>query len=131
MHRISIQLKNEILNCLSRKKTARFILPNLLGKLDENTKWCNVINLDERSLSCFLEHWQNLGMDPFINEFEAKACYKIFFMFFHEALPELDRNSPYIRIIDIKERYGQLQIPSVDFNDPQIIEKITSWLDEI
>ena len=52
-------------------------------------------------------------------------------MFFAEALSEEDRNNPDIRIIDIKNKYGDFRLPPVDFNDPQIIAKINMWLAEI
>jgi hypothetical protein len=135
MNRICDELRNNIKIFLSGKnnnnKTASFILPNILNRLNQNTRWNDVINIDDESLSTFEELWESIGMDPFENNFEAKATFKIFFMFFHEALPNDIRNNQYVRVTDIRSEYGNLHIPPVDFNNPEIAARITDWLDEI
>ena len=81
-------------------------------------------------MSCFIEKYEEL-LDPFLNNFEARATYKIFIMFFHEALPYDIQNNPYVRVIDIYTEFRMLPSSPVDFNDPIISEKITRWLNEI
>ena len=103
-------------------------------KNSECVLWHEIISINnDEVFQSFLEFWgpNGLGMPPFSDTLQAKCTYKIFFMFFAESLSEEDRNNPYIRIIDIKNKYGDFRLPLVDFNDPQIIAKINMWLAEI
>ena len=131
MNRISNELRNDIVKILSKEyRNGNIIVRYILPSFQHCTKWRDVLNIDENSLLCFIEKYEEIST-PFLNNFEARATYKIFFMFIHEALPIDIRNNPYVRVIDIYTEFRLLPLPVVDFNDPIISGKITRWLNEI
>lgn len=131
---IDNEIKKDIHLCFNRSSRAG---DSLFKKALENSEcvlWHEIISINnDEVFQSFVEFWgtNGLGLTPFRDTFQAKYTYKIFFMFFSESLSEEDRNNPYIRIIDIKNKYGYFRLTPVDFNDPQIIAKINMWLAEI
>lgn len=131
---IDNEIKKDIHLCFNRSSGAGDLLFKKTLENSENVYLKEIISINnDEVFQSFVEFWEpnRLALTPFSDTLQAKCTYKIFFMFFAEALSEEDRNNPYIRIIDIKNKYGDFRLPPVDFNDPQIIAKINMWLAEI
>jgi hypothetical protein len=132
MNRISNDLREKSIIIPLSKGIGSTIFKYLIKDIDENIKWADIIeNTDEIPLDLMINRWNEMGLDSFVNRFEAKATFKIYFMFFHEALPEDIRNNQYVRVSDIRKEFWDLKIPPVDFNNSEIARRTTEWLNEI